>query len=148
MQFHTNSSVALTSTFLLVMVASAAGHQDRRNAIRQTWAYSLRNVKVIFLLGQGHDQQTRIQSENDFYNDIIQEDFEVRVLFFLNYETKSSHCRCRLLNDIAFDLTLYSDIYYIFLSPVSFLALFCVFQVLYRKVITKLHCFMKSVAII
>ena len=85
MLFHTNSSVALTSTFLLVMVASAAGHQDRRNAIRQTWAYSLRNVKVIFLLGQGHDQQTRIQSENDFYKDIIQEDFEVRFLYLFYF---------------------------------------------------------------
>ena len=62
---------------LLVMVASAAQHSDRRNAIRQTWAYSLSGVKVIFLLGQGQDQQTKIQSESELYNDIIQEDFQV-----------------------------------------------------------------------
>ena len=62
---------------LLVMVASAAQHLDRRNAIRQTWAYSLSGVKVIFLLGQGQDQQTKIQSESELYNDIIQEDFKV-----------------------------------------------------------------------
>ena len=67
-----------TEITLLVMVASAAaGHLERRNAIRQTWAFSLTKVKVIFLLGQGHDQQTKIQSESDIYQDIIQEDFEV-----------------------------------------------------------------------
>ena len=66
-----------TEITLLVMVASAAGHLERRNAIRQTWAFSLSKVKVIFLLGQGHDQQTKIQSESDIYQDIIQEDFEV-----------------------------------------------------------------------
>ena len=67
-----------TEITLLVMVASAAaGHLERRNAIRQTWAFSLTKVKVIFLLGQGHDQQTKIQSESDIYQDIIQEDFHV-----------------------------------------------------------------------
>ena len=64
---------------LLIMVASAVKHEDRRNAIRQTWASSLNsyNAKLVFLLGQGRDQQSQILSENTSYRDIIQEDFEV-----------------------------------------------------------------------
>ena len=67
---------------LLMMVTSAVKHVDRRNAIRQTWGnvdlMRRYNVKLIFLLGQGRDQQSQIQSENQLYRDIIQEDFEVR----------------------------------------------------------------------
>ena len=67
---------------LLMMVTSAVKHVDRRNAIRQTWGnvdlMRRYNAKLIFLLGQGRDQQSQIQSENQLYRDIIQEDFEVR----------------------------------------------------------------------
>ena len=70
---------------LLMMVTSAVKHVDRRNAIRQTWGnvdFMRRyNAKLIFLLGQGRDQQSQIQSENQLYRDIIQEDFEVRSHF-------------------------------------------------------------------
>ena len=70
---------------LLMMVTSAVKHVDRRNAIRQTWGSGdlMRryNAKLIFLLGQGRDQQSQIQSENQLYRDIIQEDFEVRSHF-------------------------------------------------------------------
>ena len=64
---------------LLIMVASAVKHEDRRNAIRQTWASNLNSfsAKLVFLLGQGRDRQSQIQSENTAYRDIIQEDFEV-----------------------------------------------------------------------
>jgi len=65
---------------LLMMVTSAVKHVDRRNAIRQTWGnvdlMRRYNAKLIFLLGQGRDQQSQIQSENQLYRDIIQEDFE------------------------------------------------------------------------
>ena len=64
---------------LLIMVASAVDHQSRRDAIRETWASSIEklNSKVIFLLGQGRDKQSKIQDESNLYNDIVQEDFEV-----------------------------------------------------------------------
>ena len=64
---------------LLIMVASAVDHQSRRDAIRETWASSLEklNSKVIFLLGQGRDKQSKIQDESTLYKDIVQEDFEV-----------------------------------------------------------------------
>ncbi len=64
---------------LLILVASAIPHKDRRNAIRETWASNLEqfSAKVVFLLGQGRDQQTKIHAENDIHHDIIQEDFEV-----------------------------------------------------------------------
>merc|ERR1711894_270919 len=60
------------------MVASAVDHQSRRDAIRETWASSLEkiNSKVIFLLGQGRDKQSKIQDESTLYKDIVQEDFE------------------------------------------------------------------------
>ena len=67
---------------LLILVASAVPHFERRNAIRQTWASDLEShdAKVVFLLGQGHDQQTKIQSEALYFKDIIQEDFQVSFL--------------------------------------------------------------------
>ena len=64
---------------LLIMVASAVDHQNRRDAIRETWASNLKkfNFKLLFLLGQGRDKQSKIEEENSYYNDILQEDFEV-----------------------------------------------------------------------
>ena len=69
---------------LLVMVTSAVKHVDRRNAIRQTWGSGLEGyqTKLIFLLGQGRDQQSQIQAENEENRDIIQEDFEVNTKYF------------------------------------------------------------------
>ncbi len=67
---------------LLIMVASAVDHQNRRDAIRETWARDLKkfNFKLLFLLGQGRDKQSKIQEENSLHNDILQEDFEVDYL--------------------------------------------------------------------
>ena len=61
------------------MVASAVDHQSRRDAIRETWGSGLKkhNSRVLFLLGQGRDRQSKIEEENGHYNDILQEDFEV-----------------------------------------------------------------------
>jgi hypothetical protein len=67
---------------LLVMVASAVGHAEQREAIRGTWAAhkALRryNVKVVFLLGQGKDCQAAINEEGLLFDDIVQEDFQVK----------------------------------------------------------------------
>ena len=67
---------------LLILVSSAVGHYDRRDAIRQTWAskehLKQHKTKVIFLLGQGKDQQSAILEESRLQGDIIQEDFHVR----------------------------------------------------------------------
>ena len=56
-------------------------HGPRRDAIRETWGSNLKlhNSKLIFLLGQGRDKQSKIQNEHNLYNDILQEDFEVIV---------------------------------------------------------------------
>lgn len=67
---------------LLVLVASAVEHEERRLAIRQTWG-SNPGIKLAFLLGQGRDSQSKIHSENEAFHDIIQEDFEVKSLQFL-----------------------------------------------------------------
>jgi len=63
---------------LLIIVASAVDHGTRRDAIRETWGSNLKlhNTKLIFLLGQGRDKQSKIQNEHNLYNDILQEDFE------------------------------------------------------------------------
>jgi len=63
---------------LLIMVTSAVAHEDRRLAIRNTWGRQLTALrsKLIFLLGQGRDQQSKIVEESELYHDIVQEDFE------------------------------------------------------------------------
>lgn len=66
---------------VLILVFSAPGNQDRRDAIRQTWLRGAaeRNVsvRVIFLLGapRYHRQQQNILREAQTHGDILQEEF-------------------------------------------------------------------------
>ena len=66
---------------LLILVASAVSHFDQREAIRATWGsrrnLKHHNTKLLFLLGQGNDQQSLIMDESQMRRDIIQEDFHV-----------------------------------------------------------------------
>lgn len=74
---------------LLILVASAPDHFEEREAIRATWAASgaleKYRTKVLFLLGQGKEQQTLIDQESNLCRDIIQEDFQVK---YLNVNSK------------------------------------------------------------
>lgn len=67
---------------LLILVASARKHSDRREAIRDTWGSSqLLQTKVVFILGTSKvggselELDRQIKEEVDTYNDLIQEDF-------------------------------------------------------------------------
>jgi len=68
---------------LLVMVASALGHQDRRDAIRNTWGSKQdllsKNFKLVFLLGTTKDPEPELQNlldeEASLHADIVQESF-------------------------------------------------------------------------
>ena len=76
---------------LLILVSSAVSHSERREAIRATWgsADNLKtyNSKLLFLLGQGMDQQGAVVEESQRRRDIIQEDFHVnRILYYILYE--------------------------------------------------------------
>ena len=66
---------------LLILVISAVSHFDQREAIRATWGskknLKYHNTKLLFLLGQGNDQQSSIIDESQMRRDIIQEDFHV-----------------------------------------------------------------------
>ncbi len=57
---------------LLVLVASAVGHTDRRAAIRATWGRkdeaAARRARVVFMLGRG-------EAEDGDEEDVLQEDF-------------------------------------------------------------------------
>ena len=83
---------------ILIMVTSAVSHVDRRNAIRQTWGRHLPKLrsKLIFLLGQGRDQQSKIQEESEVYHDIVQEDFEVRVIASVLTSCNVIYCYLKL----------------------------------------------------
>ena len=65
----------------MVLVSSAVGHFEQREAIRWTWASDDNlddfNVRVIFLLGQGTEQQSLVADESRISRDIVQEDFKV-----------------------------------------------------------------------
>ena len=69
---------------LLLLVASALAHGDRRDAIRRTWGHprglSQRRAKLLFLLGRG-------DPEDAGSTDILQEDFEVGF-----HDLKILHC--------------------------------------------------------
>ena len=69
---------------LLILVSSAVSHLDQRDAIRGTWGSkeNLRKhkTKILFLLGQGNDQQALILDESQTRRDIIQEDFHVNTI--------------------------------------------------------------------
>ena len=78
---------------ILILVSSAISHSERREAIRDTWGSRdhLRkyNTKVLFLLGQGNDHQGEVLEESHRRRDIIQEDFHVRLLFFIDTQNIS-----------------------------------------------------------
>ncbi len=71
------------SVKLLIMVASAHGHGDRRQAIRETWGKRTKNTenfRVLFLLGsngEDHIGQANLYREATDNQDILQEDFKV-----------------------------------------------------------------------
>merc|ERR1711997_156208 len=66
---------------LLVLVASALKHEDRRSAVRRTWGASNQGVKVLFLLGgqkEGKEDmllEKEIQKEWKQFRDLVREDF-------------------------------------------------------------------------
>lgn len=68
---------------LLVLVASALKHSDRRLAIRETWGDKIKldkiNVKILFLLGttasQDDELESQLNTENENYSDLVREDF-------------------------------------------------------------------------
>lgn len=55
---------------LLVIIISAVQNQDRRNAIRETWAHVNGDVKVLFITS--HDQL--LNKESEVHNDILKVD--------------------------------------------------------------------------
>jgi len=62
----------------LILVHSASGNFQHRNAIRKTWAaVSKKHTKLVFLLGTPveNDIQFYIEEESKFYGDILQETF-------------------------------------------------------------------------
>jgi len=68
---------------LLILVASAVGHRERRDAIRATWGRSADldsfNAKLVFLLGTPAVSElsvkTSLEDEFNMHNDIVQESF-------------------------------------------------------------------------
>jgi hypothetical protein len=69
------------SVDLLILVASAVGHREHRDAIRGTWgsreALEKHRAKVLFMLGQGEENQSKVVEESHWHKDIVQEDFKV-----------------------------------------------------------------------
>jgi len=69
------------SVDLLVLVASALKHADRRSAVRKTWGANNQAVKVVFLLGAqkagSEDQhlESEIQKEWKYSRDLVRKDF-------------------------------------------------------------------------
>ena len=66
---------------LLILVASKVDHFDQREAIRSSWGQGHElekyNAKLLFLLGQGHEEQSLVNQESGLTHDIVQEDFQV-----------------------------------------------------------------------
>ena len=63
---------------LLLVVKSALGHFELRQAIRETWGNEqLDVIRRVFLLGSGPDEdiQRRIDQEDELYHDIVQSSF-------------------------------------------------------------------------
>ncbi|XP_056016189.1 beta-1,3-galactosyltransferase brn-like [Ostrea edulis] len=69
----TSSKVLL----LLVLVKSKAGNFRKRRYIRDTWGKDARKrgYKVAFLLGYSKLDKVFVDYENEFYGDVIQQDF-------------------------------------------------------------------------
>lgn len=75
-----NQSDRKEEIFLLVVVCSAVQNFEERQVIRDTWAKDqeiLRNVKVIFLIGQLRNEtfQSNVSTESQTYGDVLQEGF-------------------------------------------------------------------------
>ena len=76
----TSSTTDSSAPYLLVIVCSALQNFEARYSIRQSWAQdtrSLKNVKVVFLVGQqvNNTHQELLKNEQEEYGDIIQESF-------------------------------------------------------------------------
>ncbi|XP_023321147.1 beta-1,3-galactosyltransferase 1 isoform X2 [Eurytemora carolleeae] len=75
-----NSSDPTSFPYLLIIVCSGLQNIDARTAIRGSWgleANTMKNVKVVFLVGQGENRtyQEEIEQEARLHQDIIQEVF-------------------------------------------------------------------------
>ena len=63
---------------LLILVKSAASHVELRHVIRSTWGRKIKegnHFGLAFLLGYSDLHQYIIDKENQFFDDIVQEDF-------------------------------------------------------------------------
>ena len=74
------SNSVTDDTFLLVVVCSAVGNVEQRQAIRETWAKDqeeIEDVKVIFMLGNPANEslQPNVIKEAGIHGDIVQESF-------------------------------------------------------------------------
>ncbi|KAF4528693.1 hypothetical protein B566_EDAN015506 [Ephemera danica] len=74
-----NSFKSCKDTYLLIVVCSAPGHKDRRNAIRETWGSqkSVAHLKtaVVFALGVDDKVDKEIDLEIAAHGDILRGDF-------------------------------------------------------------------------
>lgn len=72
-------NMSISEVDYLVIVHTAPGNTDARNAIRETWAEDLKSVyrsQLFFLLGKTSNRlQAAIEREHRRYSDIIQGDF-------------------------------------------------------------------------
>ncbi|XP_052063743.1 beta-1,3-galactosyltransferase brn-like [Mytilus californianus] len=61
---------------LLILVKSDVTHFSYRMGIRSTWGnFSINSFKLVFLLGYSSTIEALVQSENDKYHDLVQENF-------------------------------------------------------------------------
>lgn len=69
---------AIPEIYLLTVVKSTTKNFNKRNCIRQTWGRDSNsgNRKVIFILGYNEEDQERVKSESEKFNDIVQENFQ------------------------------------------------------------------------
>lgn len=75
-----SSNSSLVDPYLLVIICSAVENFEARDAIRNSWAQdqnTLKNVKVVFLVGQlvNGSRQDQLVAESENHGDLIQEGF-------------------------------------------------------------------------
>lgn len=64
-----------TRPFLIIVVHSAPGNFQKRNAIRDTWGRQTPFIATIFLLGASDMYEDSLKKESSIYNDIVQGNF-------------------------------------------------------------------------
>lgn len=69
---------------LIILISTTIFHSDKRKALRKTWLTATHenkgHIRYAFLLGAVKDTklQTKLKSENELYNDIVQGDYPDR----------------------------------------------------------------------